>query len=148
MGLGKSGVLRVPVDSNFRMQTQLLPELLEQAKNQNMIPFAVVGSACTTSTGSFDNLNSIADFCEANDLWFHVDGAHGASAAFSKKYRVLVDGIERADSVVMDFHKTMMTPALATALVYRNHNDAYTTCLLYTSPSPRDRTRSRMPSSA
>ena len=127
MGLGKSGVLGVPVDSDFKMQTQRLPELLEQAKSQNMIPFAVVGSACTTSTGSFDNLNSIADFCESNDLWFHVDGAHGASAAFSKKYRELVDGIERADSVVMDFHKTMMTPALATALVYRNHNDAYTT---------------------
>ncbi len=127
MGLGKSGILRVPVDQNFKMQTQLLPELLEQTKKQNMVPFAVVGSACTTSTGSFDNLNSIADFCEANDLWFHVDGAHGASAAFSKKYRALVDGIERANSVVMDFHKTMMTPALATALVYRNHNDAYAT---------------------
>jgi L-2,4-diaminobutyrate decarboxylase len=62
-----------------------------------------------------------------HDLWFHVDGAHGAAAAFAPKYRSLIRGIELADSVVLDYHKLLLTPALTTALVFRNVGHNYQT---------------------
>ena len=127
MGMGQAGVATVPVDQQFKMRTELLEEVWQQNVDQGITPIAVVGSACTTSTGSYDDLEAIANFCESKGLWFHVDGAHGASAALSATYKPLVRGIERANSVVIDFHKTMMTPALATALIYRDYQDAYRT---------------------
>ncbi len=127
MGMGEAGVVKVPVDKQFKMRIDLMEEVWQQNVVQGITPIAVVGSACSTSTGSYDDLEAIADFCETKGLWFHVDGAHGASAALSKKFEYLVRGIERANSVVIDFHKTMMTPALATALIYRDYQDAYRT---------------------
>ncbi|MEM8523876.1 MAG: aminotransferase class I/II-fold pyridoxal phosphate-dependent enzyme [Bacteroidota bacterium] len=127
MGWGEQGAIKVPVNQQFKMEIELLPDLLTKAKAQNIQVVAVVGSACSTSTGSFDDLTAIADFCEENDLWFHVDGAHGGAAIFSDKYRHLLKGIDRADSVIMDFHKMLLTPALTTGLFYKNAQHSYQT---------------------
>jgi len=127
MGWGQEGVILVPTDENLSMDVNLLPELLNKATQSGRQVIAVVGSACTTASGSYDDLRGISQFCQANDLWFHVDGAHGAAAAFSPKYRHLVDGIELADSVVLDFHKLLLTPALATALIFRDGRNSFTT---------------------
>jgi L-2,4-diaminobutyrate decarboxylase len=120
MGWGEQGLVRVPTDAQFRMRVDLLDECVDEAVRRGRQVIAVVGSACSTATGSFDDLTSIGNFCRQHDLWFHVDGAHGAAAAYSEKYRGLVQGIELADSVTLDFHKLLMTPALATAIIYRN----------------------------
>ena len=85
----------------------------------------VVASACSTATGAFDPLEAIADFCEGAGLWLHVDGAHGASVAFSDRHRPLVQGIARADSVVWDAHKLMLMPALVTAVIFRDGRRSY-----------------------
>lgn len=127
MGWGEGGIIKVPCDKQFRMRTELLEDFLAKAREEGKEVIAVVGSACSTATGAFDDLEAIADFCERNDLWLHVDGAHGAATAFSGTYRHLVLGIERADSVAMDFHKMLLTPAIATALIYKEGNDAYKT---------------------
>jgi L-2,4-diaminobutyrate decarboxylase len=127
MGWGDEGIIKVPTDERFKMRTELLPELLAQARLNGRRVIAVVGSACTTSTGSFDDLNAIADFCIANKLWFHVDGAHGASALFSPSHRKLIAGIERADSFIMDFHKMLLTPSLTTIVCYQQTIHAYST---------------------
>jgi L-2,4-diaminobutyrate decarboxylase len=127
MGWGEGGIIKVPCDAQFRMRTDLLDTFLAKARKEGKKVIAVVGSACSTATGAFDNLEAIADFCEKHDLWLHVDGAHGAATAFSTTYRHLVRGIERADSVAMDFHKMLLTPAIATALIYKEGNDAYKT---------------------
>ncbi|MEM9886015.1 MAG: aminotransferase class I/II-fold pyridoxal phosphate-dependent enzyme [Bacteroidota bacterium] len=127
MGLGEQGIIKVPVDENFRMCTDLLEPLLEKAQSQQIQVFAVVGSACSTSTGSFDDLEAIARFCQKYQLWFHVDGAHGAAAIFSDCYKYLVKGIEQADSFIMDFHKMLLTPALTTGLFYKNVQHSYQT---------------------
>jgi L-2,4-diaminobutyrate decarboxylase len=69
----------------------------------------------------------MADFCEEHNLWFHVDAAHGGSAAFTEKYKKLVHGIERADSIVIDFHKMLMQPSLVTAVLFKNDTHSYQT---------------------
>lgn len=127
MGWGEAGIIKVPVDEQFRMRHDLLPDYLEKARAEGMEVIALVGSACSTSTGSFDDLNALADFCAAEQLWFHVDGAHGAALALSPLHRGIVAGLERADSVAMDFHKMLLTPVLATALIFREADDSYRT---------------------
>ncbi len=127
MGWGEGGIIKVPANEQFQMRTELLPELLEKAEAEGRKVIAVVGSACTTSTGSFDDLNAIGRFCKEKGLWFHIDGAHGAAAVFSEKYSSLVSGLEKADSVVMDFHKMLLTPSITTALVFKKEEDTYRT---------------------
>lgn len=127
MGLGTDGIIKIPTNERFQMRTDLLDDHLERAQAAGLTVFAVVGSACSTSTGSYDDLTAIADFCQKHHLWFHADGAHGGAAALSDAYRPLVQGIDRADSVIIDFHKMMMIPALVTAVLYKRDADSYRT---------------------
>lgn len=127
MGWGDEGIIKIPADEGLRMRTELLEDYLLQAKAKGIEVIAVVGSACTTSSGTYDDLESISEFCRQHKLWFHVDGAHGGAAVFSPQYRHLVKGMEQADSVVIDLHKMMLTPALTTALLFRNEADSYRT---------------------
>lgn len=120
MGWGRAGLVTVPTDARFKLQAELLPEALAEAKRRGRRPIAVVASACSTSTGSFDEIPPIADFCARHGLWLHVDGAHGGAVAFSPQLRSRLAGIERADSTIVDFHKLLLTPALATAVLFRD----------------------------
>ncbi|HEY0896587.1 MAG TPA: pyridoxal-dependent decarboxylase, partial [Sphingobacteriaceae bacterium] len=127
MGLGSQGIVKIPVTDDFRMRTDLLRSSYRDAVQRGLKVIAVIGCAGTTSTGSYDDLEAIAAFCREADLWFHVDGAHGAPAAYAEKYRHLVKGIEKADSVIVDFHKMMLTPSLSTAVIFGCGGDAYRT---------------------
>lgn len=125
LGLGQENVLRVPVDRQFRMDTAALAECYRAAMAQGKKVVAVVASAGTTATGTFDPLREIGEFCRAQGVWFHVDGAHGASVLLSPKYRSLAEGIELADSVIWDAHKMLFLPSLATALLFRQGSHGY-----------------------
>lgn len=127
MGFGDGGIIRVPINERFQLRIELLEQYYQKALSDGRQVICVVGCAGTTSTGSYDDLEAIASFCKKHKIWFHVDGAHGAPAAFSAHYKHLTRGIEQADSVVVDYHKMMMTPSLATALVFKNGSDAYKT---------------------
>ncbi len=127
MGMGSAGIIKIPTNERFQMRTELLEEYYQQAHKNGLTVIAVVGSACSTSTGSYDDLHAIGNFCVRHNLWFHADGAHGGAVAFSEKYKSLIAGIELADSVVVDWHKMLMTPALATALIFKNSEDAFKT---------------------
>lgn len=127
MGWGDKGVVRVPVNSRMQLDASRLEETLADAKARGLKVIALVGNACSTSTGTYDPLNEMADFAEAHGLWFHVDGAHGGAAAMTEKYKHLTKGIERADSVVIDFHKMMLAPALTTAVLFRNGRHSFET---------------------
>lgn len=127
MGLGDGSIVRVPVDGRYRMRTDLLEELKAEAEKKGERIISVVASACSTATGSYDDLNEVADFCEKYDLWMHVDGAHGMGVLFSDKYNSRVKGIERADSVVIDFHKMLLVPALNTLVMFRNGEKSFET---------------------
>ncbi|MCY1034036.1 pyridoxal-dependent decarboxylase [Corallococcus sp. BB11-1] len=120
MGWGEGGLTPVDVDASFRVRPDALEGALQGALRQGRKPIAVVASAGSTATGAFDPLEPVADFAREHDLWFHVDGAHGAAASLSAKYRARVKGIERADSVVWDAHKGLLMPALVTAVLFRD----------------------------
>ncbi len=119
MGWGRDGLVTVPTDGRFKMRTDLLSAALDEAGRRGRKVVAVVASACSTSTGSYDDIHAVGDFCEAHGLWLHVDGAHGAAVAFCPELRGLISGIERANSAILDFHKLLLTPALATAVLFR-----------------------------
>ena len=125
MGLGEKGIIKLPVDDQQRIKVDELPNTLRQAKNEGKIIMALVGNACSTSTGIYDHNDEMADFCTENNVWFHIDGAHGGAAIISGKYKYLTKGIERADSVVIDFHKMMLMPALTTAVIFKNGKTSY-----------------------
>lgn len=127
MGLGDEALIKIPCDSKFRMRTDLLEEYYQRAVGQGITVAAVIANSCSTATGSYDKLEEIADFCERHNLWLHVDGAHGMGVLFSDKYRHLVKGIERSDSVVIDFHKMLLVPGLNTMVLFRDGRRSYET---------------------
>lgn len=125
MGLGEEGAIYIPSNNDFSMDTSRLEEKYNEAIKTGKKVIAVVGNACSTATGSYDDLEKIADFCEKYDLWFHIDGAHGASALISEKYRHLLKGADRADSIIWDAHKMMLVSALVTAVIFKNGTTSY-----------------------
>jgi len=127
MGLGEKGILKIPATEGFEMNTTLLENELQKAKANGIKVFSIVGSAPSTATGVYDNLEAISEFAKKHNLWFHVDGAHGGAAIFSKKYKNTVSGIQHADSVVIDGHKMMMLPTITTALLFKDGNHSHAT---------------------
>jgi L-2,4-diaminobutyrate decarboxylase len=127
IGLGGTSVIRIPYDSRYAMRTDLLGETMRRAEEKGIRVICVAANACSTATGTYDNLEDIASFCRDKKLWFHVDGAHGLGVLFSPKYRHLVRGLEFADSVVLDFHKMLLTPGLNTMVLFRDGNRSYET---------------------
>ncbi len=125
MGFGDAGAIAVESDERFRMRPGELVAAIAAARADGRRPIAVVATAGTTPTGAFDPLQEIADICAAEDLWLHVDAAHGGSAALSPALAPQLAGIGRADSVVWDLHKTLPFPALASLLAYARARDAY-----------------------
>jgi L-2,4-diaminobutyrate decarboxylase len=127
MGWGSKGIISIPVDDGFRMRTDLLEEKYRHALNEGVHVLGVVGSAPSTATGIYDNLEAIGRFCVEHKLWFHIDAAHGGPAVFSEKYKHLMEGSSFADSVTVDAHKMMMVPGLTTMLFFKNFRTSYQT---------------------
>ncbi len=120
LGLGTRNVVKVGLDDRRRMDPAALRIELEHARSTGRKVIAVCASCCTTPIGAFDPLPAIADLCEEFGVWLHVDAAHGGAACFSPKWRHLVEGIDRADSVVWDAHKMLFVPALCAFVFYKN----------------------------
>lgn len=120
LGLGTRNVVKVGLDDRRRMCPRALRTELEKARDAGRKVIAVCASCCTTPIGAFDPLPAIADQCEEFGVWLHVDAAHGGAACFSGQHAHLVEGIERADSVVWDAHKMLFVPALCAFVFYKN----------------------------
>ncbi|MGW7378466.1 lysine decarboxylase DesA [Streptomyces sp. NPDC054794] len=120
LGLGTDCVVSIPVDHDKRMQTVALAHELERCERDGLVPMAVVATAGTTDFGSIDPLPEIAELCARHDVWMHVDAAYGCGLLASRKYRDRIDGIERADSVTVDYHKSFFQPVSSSAVLVRD----------------------------
>ncbi|MGP4047510.1 lysine decarboxylase DesA [Streptomyces sp. 2A115] len=120
LGLSADSVVSIPVDRDKRMQTVALAHELERAKRAGLVPMAVVATAGTTDFGSIDPLPEIAALCEQFGTWMHVDAAYGCGLLTSLKNRGRIDGIERADSVTVDYHKSFFQPVSSSAILVRD----------------------------
>jgi aromatic-L-amino-acid decarboxylase len=110
LGIGQDGLRKIPSDAAFRMRADLLAEAVAADVAAGVRPLAVVATVGTTSTTSIDPIPEIADVCERHGMWLHVDAAYGGSAAVVPEMRYVLDGCERADSVVVNPHKWLFTP--------------------------------------
>ncbi|MBS0999938.1 cytochrome D ubiquinol oxidase subunit I [Acetobacter persici] len=139
-GLGMQALRRVPVDADFRMDLAALRRMVAEDRAAGLEPFVVVGTAGTVDTGSVDPLEALADFAEAEALWFHVDGAFGAMARLSPEHAPALTGMERANSIAFDFHKWAQTPYDAGCILVREEGPqaaAFAQSLAYLSREDR-----------
>ncbi|MER5866091.1 pyridoxal-dependent decarboxylase [Kitasatospora sp. NPDC002040] len=113
LGLGERAVRTVPVDRGLRMDPDALADELRAAVRAGQRPIAVVATAGTTDTGAVDPLHRAADLAAEHGAWLHVDAAYGGGALLSDRLAPLLDGIARADSVSLDWHKFGWQPAAA-----------------------------------
>ena len=120
LGLGTDAVRRIPVLDDYRIDIGALRDAVARDRGAGVQPIAVVASAGTVATGAVDPLDDIAELCEREGLWFHVDAAYGGPAAFTDDLRPLFAGIERADSLAFDPHKWLYTPLTGGCVLVRD----------------------------
>ena len=128
LGLGSDGLRLVPVNEDYTIDLAALEQRVAEDRDAGMVPFCVIATAGTINTGAIDDMNAIADFCQREGLWFHVDGAIGAVAILADNVREQLSGIERAQSVALDLHKWMHIPFEAGCVIVRNaaaHRDSF-----------------------
>ena len=109
-GIGQNNVRKVPSDANFRMNAEVLAQLVAEDKAAGKRPFCVVATIGTTSSTSVDPLPEIAAIAEKHGLWLHVDAAYAGAAAMLPEHRDILNGAERAHSLVFNAHKWLLTP--------------------------------------
>ncbi|BCS35845.1 aromatic-L-amino-acid decarboxylase [Luteitalea sp. TBR-22] len=110
LGLGHDAVVRIPSDEAFRMRPEALAARVAADRAAGLHPLAVVATTGTTSTTSVDPVAAIADVCQREGLWLHVDAAYGGAAALLPEMAWVLEGADRADSLVVNPHKWMLTP--------------------------------------
>ncbi len=120
LGIGQRGVRKIETDSDFRMDVSALKAAIGEDREAGWLPFCVVATVGTTSTTSCDPVSEIADICQTDRLWLHVDAAYAGSAAVALEFRHLFAGCDRADSFVMNPHKWLFTPLDCSILYVRS----------------------------
>ncbi|GAL07171.1 glutamate decarboxylase eukaryotic type [Photobacterium aphoticum] len=120
LGIGRDSLIPIKTDNNNRVVVSEMKAKLDELKAKNIKPFAIIGVAGTTETGTIDPLSELADLAHAYGCHFHVDAAWGGATLMSKKYRHLLNGIERADSVTIDAHKQLYVPMGAGMVIFKN----------------------------
>jgi L-2,4-diaminobutyrate decarboxylase len=122
LGIGMRNV-RAIRSRDHRMDVDHLRLSLESVRREGRLVLAVVATAGSTATGSFDDLDAVAALCREHGVWLHVDGAHGASALLSQRHRHRVRGIAEARSIAWDPHKMMLLPLQAGMVLVRDERD-------------------------
>ncbi|MYE12529.1 MAG: aminotransferase class I/II-fold pyridoxal phosphate-dependent enzyme [Gammaproteobacteria bacterium] len=119
-GVRRECIRLVPTDDAFRIDTEALARMVASDRAKGLAPVAVCANAGSASSGAIDPLGAMADFCEKEDIWLHVDAAYGGFAVVTEQGRELLRDIERADSIGLDAHKWFFQPYEAGALMVRD----------------------------
>jgi aromatic-L-amino-acid/L-tryptophan decarboxylase len=122
LGIGRRNVVRVACDGELRMRPQALLDRIETDLSAGMRPMAIVATVGTTSTTSVDPVREIASIARRHGIWLHVDAAYAGIAAIVPEFRHLLDGIELADSLVVNPHKWMFVPMDCSALFVKDES--------------------------
>lgn len=110
LGLGNDSLRLISVNKRFQIDIRELELSIKKDRRAGYHPFCVIGNAGSVNTGAFDDFNALADICQKEDMWFHIDGAFGAWAKLSSTHNHLTRDMERADSLAFDLHKWMYMP--------------------------------------
>ncbi|GAA4680976.1 aspartate aminotransferase family protein [Nocardioides nanhaiensis] len=140
LGLGEDAVVAVPTDARRRMDPAALATRLEACSTLGLVPMAVVATAGTTDFGAIDPLPEVARLCREHGAWLHVDAAYGGGLLVSPTRRHLLAGVEHADSLTVDYHKTWFQPVSSSALLVRErrHLRHVTWHADYLNPAPEE----------
>jgi glutamate/tyrosine decarboxylase-like PLP-dependent enzyme len=139
LGLGSDALRRVPVGPDYRIEVEALERAVRGDRRAGLHPFCVVGNAGTVNTGAVDALEALADLCEREGMWLHVDGAFGALAWLCPGLRPALRGLQRADSLAFDLHKWMYLPYDVGCVLVRDaqaHRAAFSLTPNYLSATP------------
>jgi aromatic-L-amino-acid decarboxylase len=120
LGIGQEGFRKIPVDEAYRMDPAALAAAIAEDRAAGWTPFAVAATVGTTATTAIDPIPAIADVCARERLWLHVDAAYGGSAAVVPEMRWVLEGCERADSLVVNPHKWLFVP-IDLSVLYTRH---------------------------
>ena len=120
IGFRQDQIVKIPTDDDFRIRTDLLEAAICRDLQSGKKPFALIGSLGTTNTGSIDPLSKMGQIAQKYDLWFHIDGAFGASILISPIYRNLAQGIELSDSFSWDTHKWLLQIYSCSTLIVKD----------------------------
>ena len=120
LGIGTENYRKIQCNADYTINLQALKEQIKQDKKDGLQPFCIVGNAGTVNTGALDDLDAIADIAQEHGLWFHVDGAYGGLVACLDSHKHFYKGMERADSVAIDFHKWLYQPFEAGCCLVKN----------------------------
>ena len=119
LGFGKSGVVLIESDDALRMRPDALQAAIARDRAADALPCCVVATTGTTSTGSVDPVPQIAQIAKRENMWLHVDSAYAGSATIVPELRFIWDGVEHADSIVVNPHKWLFTPIDCSVLYTR-----------------------------
>lgn len=120
LGIGNSCLRKISVKADYTMDVLALEAAIAEDRAAGRLPICVIGSAGTINTGAIDDLSAIANLCQREDIWFHVDGAIGAVAILTESVKSKLTGIDLADSVALDLHKWMHIPFEAGCVIVRS----------------------------
>jgi aromatic-L-amino-acid decarboxylase len=120
LGIGRNNVRQVPTDDRQRIDVKALANILAKDASAGIVPIAICATAGTTNTGAIDPLREVGELCFEYGSWFHVDGAYGLPGILDERVRALYDGLELADSVIVDPHKWLGAPVGIAATFVRD----------------------------
>ncbi|MEL6389066.1 MAG: aminotransferase class V-fold PLP-dependent enzyme [Bacteroidota bacterium] len=124
-GIGRQHVRYIPSNDRGEMLPDALREQILEDKRNGLRPFFVNATSGTTVLGAFDPLDVLADICEEQEVWFHIDGAYGGAVMFSDQYRYLLKGMERSDSFSVNAHKMMGVPITCSFILTKHRQALY-----------------------
>lgn len=110
LGIGTDHLRKIETDDTFKIRIDLLEKQILEDIDKGLQPFCLIGNAGTVNTGAIDDLNALADIAEKYKMWYHIDGAYGALAGIIDSLKKRYKGMERADSIALDFHKWLYVP--------------------------------------